>query len=170
MNRQDVIDRCLNEDVLGIDSKVRIYEVASKILRRLALLDDYLLMKFIKADAVTSKFVLLYSIMRQDKLFFEFIFEIYQDAIYNSKQYISQDDFDRFFLVKKESSDIVRGWSEVTINDLAKAYRNILKDSGFGRKEKRKIVIHTPLVDPEVLTHIEKLGYSDFVISLFGGA
>ena len=99
---------CLEMNVIGVDSIERNKEVTSKIYDRLNRLDTYLLNQFIVSDVITSKFILLFAIMKQDKLFFEFVFEVYREAILNDKKYISIDDFDNFFKIKKEANDKVR--------------------------------------------------------------
>lgn len=59
-----------------------------------------------------------------------------QEALIGEKSYISLDDFDHFFAVKKENDPIVAKWGTYTTSQLAKGYRTILVDSGLGKREK----------------------------------
>ena len=159
---------CLDNNIIGVDSIERNKEVTSKIFDRLIRLDDYLLDCFVKSDIITSKFILLYAIMKQDRLFFEFMFEIYREAIINEKKYISLDDFDYFFKTKKESNIKVSTWGRYTLDQISKAYRNVLKESGFGRNDKRNIIIVNQLIHPNVIKHIMS-DDGDYLKAIFGG-
>jgi hypothetical protein len=53
-------------------------------------------------------------------LFLDFLFEVYREALVGRKDYITVDDFDNFFEIKKETSSIVASWGDYTLNQLPK--------------------------------------------------
>ena len=48
-----------------------------------------------------------YAIAKTDSLFFEFLYEVYREALLGNKDYISIDDFENFFAAKKEIDSII---------------------------------------------------------------
>jgi len=168
LDRNEVYHECFDNNLVEIDSPQRRREVTNVIYDRLVLLDKYLLSEFINADVVTSKFILVYATAKNDQLFFEFLFEVYREALLNQKKYISLDDFDLFFESKKEISKKVNRWSHHTIDQLAKGYRNILVDSGLGYRERRNIVVNNVMVHPDVIKHIKMVKDEVYLKAILG--
>lgn len=168
LDRNEIYDKCFKENYVGIDSLMRRREVTNVIYNRLLELDDFLLEQFYNADIVTSKFILVYAIAKNDSLFFEFLFEVFREALLGNKNYISIDDFDNFFLSKKETDSIVARWSSATIYQLAKGYRNILVESGFGNRNRKNIEVKKVMIHPCVEEHINKIGEREFLQALLG--
>jgi hypothetical protein len=117
---------------------------------------------------MTSKFILVYAIAKNDSLFFDFMFEVYRDALLGHRNYISIDDFEMFFAAKKESDIIVSGWGHFTIEQLAKGYRNILVESGMGHRVKRNIVADKAIIHPDVQEHIKLIHDNEYLQVLLG--
>ena len=133
-------------------------------------MDEFLLNEFYNGDVTTSKFILVYAIAKTDTLFFDFLFERYRDALMNpERNYLSIDDFDEFFESKKQSDLIVAKWGKFTLQCLTKGYRNILVDSGFGRRERKTIVVEPVMIHPAVEEHIELIGDKDYLKAMLGG-
>lgn len=168
LDRTEVYHECFEKNLIELDSIERRREVTNVIYDRLILLDKFLLEQFLHGDIVTSKFLLVYATAKNDPLFIDFLFEVYREALLNEKQYISLDDFDLFFLAKKENNSTVKGWGEYTIDQLGKGYRNILVESGLGIREKRNIIVHKILVHPEVVNHLKLINDEVYLKSILG--
>lgn len=168
MDRAEVYKECYNNNYIEIDSPERRREIINIIYERLLSLDSFLLRQFYEGDLVTSKFILVYAISKSDRLFFEFLFEVYREALIGEKSYISLDDFDHFFAVKKENDPIVAKWGTYTISQLAKGYRTILVDSGLGKREKRNIKVTRVMIHPVVEEHLKMLGDMEYLKALLG--
>lgn len=170
LDREETYDKCFNENYVEIDSPERRREVTNVVYNRLCSLDEFLLKEFYYGDVATSKFILVYAIAKTDALFFEFLFERYRDALSNpERNYLSIDDFDDFFEEKKQVDLIVAKWGKFTLQCLTKGYRNILVDSGLGRRERKTIVVERVMIHPAVEEHIELLGDKDFLKATLGG-
>lgn len=168
MDRNEVYNMCFNNNHIEIDSLERRREITNVIYERLLNLDNYLLNQLYNGDMNTSKFVLVYAIAKSDSLFFEFLFEVYREALLNDKKYISIDDFDNFFEVKRETDMIVSSWGTFTIDQLGKGYRNILVESGLGFRDKRNIVVNRAMIHPDVEEHIRLIGDNEFLQAMLG--
>ncbi|MCI6014851.1 MAG: DUF1819 family protein [Coprobacillus sp.] len=168
LDRNEVFEKCYIDNYIEIDSVQRRKEITNVIYERLIQLDNYLLNQFYDGDVITSKFILAYAIAKSDSLFFEFLFEVYRDALLSDKKYISIDDFEAFFESKKESDVIVSEWGHFTIDQLSKGYRNILVESGLGYRVKRNIVVEKVMIHPEVQEHIRLINDKEYLQALLG--
>lgn len=169
LDRDEVYHRCFDENYIEIESLERRREITNVIYERLCSLDHYLLSQFVNGDIATSKFILVYAIAKTDTLFFDFLFEKYRDALLGEKGYLSIDDFDGYFESKKQTDLIVAKWGEFTIKNLTKGYRNILVDSGMGRRERRNIVVTRLMIHPAVEEHIREIGDNEYLRAMLGG-
>lgn len=167
-DRNEVYQKCFVENYIEFESEDRRREVTNLIYGRLINLDAFLLRQFIDGDVATSKFILVYAIAKYDALFFDFMFEVYREALLGNRNYISLDDFDNFFTSKKETDLIVADWSEYTIAQLAKGYRNILVESGLGVRDKRNMRVIKIIIHPSVLDHIQLIGDTEYLKALLG--
>lgn len=168
LDRNEVFDKCYNDNYIEIDSIQRRKEITNVVYERLIQLDKYLLHQFYDGDVITSKFILVYAIAKSDSLFFDFLFEVYRDALLSDKKYISIDDFETFFEAKKESDAIVSTWGHFTIEQLAKGYRNILVESGIGYRVKRNIAVEKAMIHPDVEEHIRLMNDKEYLQALLG--
>lgn len=170
LDHDEIYKKCYEENYVEIESLERRREVTNVVYNRLCSLDEYLLKEFHDGDVATSKYILVYAIAKTDALFFEFLFERYREALMNpERHYLSIDDFDDFFESKKQVDLIVAKWGKFTLQCLTKGYRNILVDSGLGRRERKTILVERMMIHPAVEEHIELIGDKDFLKATLGG-
>lgn len=168
MDKNQIFNECFNENRIDIKSLERRREITNEIYRRISNLDSYLIKEFLEQDIITSKLILIYAIAKTDGLFFEFLVEVYRNTILGDKQYISMDDFDRFFQAKKETDLVVSKWSTTTIEQLAKGYRKLLIDASLGVRNIKNIYVTKPMIHPSVMKHIEKIGDYKYLQAILG--
>ena len=161
LDRNEVYEKCFNENYIEIESEQRRREITNVIYDRLCVLDSFLLSEFYNGDVATSKFLLVYAIAKTDPLFFDFLFEKYREALMGDRNYLSIDDFDNFFEAKKQTDVIVAKWGAFTLECLTKGYRNILVDSGMGHRERKNIVVNKLMIHPTVEEHLDLIGDHD---------
>lgn len=168
MDKNQIFNECFNENRIDIKSLERRREITNEIYRRISNLDSYLIKEFLEQDIITSKLILIYAIAKTDDLLFEFLVEVYRNTILGDKQYISMDDFDRFFQAKKETDLVVSKWSTTTIEQLAKGYRKLLIDASLGVRNIKNIYVTKPMIHPSVMKHIEKIGDYKYLQAILG--
>ena len=168
LDRDEVFKECFDNNLIEIESADRRREITNVTYNRLIVLDNYLLSEFYNGDVATSKFILVYAIAKTDVLFFEFLFEVYREALLGDKNYLSIDDFEHFYEVKRQSDLIVAKWSDETIRCLTKGYRNILTESGMGVRDRRNIVAERMMIHPAVEEHIKAIGDTEFLQAILG--
>ena len=168
-DRTEISKTCIEDNYIEIESQERRREITNVLYERLASLDDFLLSEFYNGDVATSKFILVYAIAKTDSLFFDFLFEVYREALVGDKHYLSIDDFDNFFIGKKENDLIVAKWGEFTLQCMKKSYRNVLVDSGMGIRERKNIVVDRMMIHPTVEEHIALIGDKEYLKAMLGG-
>ena len=168
LDKHQIYDKCFHKNQIDIKSLERRREVTNEIYRRLINLDPFLLKSFLSLDIITSKCILVYAIAKVDLLFYEFLSETYRDSLLGDKKYISMDDFDNFFLSKKETNPTVASWSPTTIELLSKGYRKLLVDSALGIRKVKNIYVNKIIIHPEIHKHIKNIGDFKYIQSILG--
>jgi len=167
-DRKEIYTECYNNNYIEIESEDRRREITNVLYGRLSSLDNYLLSELYNGDVATSKFILAYAIAKTDTLFFDFMFEVYREMLLGDKHYLSIDDFDQFFAIKKQIDLIVAKWGDFTLKCLTKGYRNILVDSGLGVRERKTIKVERMLIHPNVEEYIDFIGDKEFLQAMLG--
>lgn len=158
----------IEHNIFQVETETRMRELASIIGTRLKELDSYLIQKIESSNIETSKIIVMYAILKNDRLFFEFMNEVYKEKIVLKDLFIRDKDFGVFFQNKREQSDKVNSWSEYTFKKLKQVYIRILFESGLiaNQKGDREIVI--PIIDGEVKDYIYKLGDKVYINAILG--
>lgn len=160
--------KSLEENIFQLESEARKKEVASIITSRLKSVDEYIINKIEHGNIETSKVLVLYAILKTDRLFFEFINEVYKEKILLKDLFIRDKDFAMYFQNKKEQSEKVASWSEYTFKKLKQVYIRILFESGLIANQKGDKEIKVPIIDNEVKEYIYNIGNKMYINSILG--
>lgn len=158
LTKDEIGKKCIDENLIEIDSIPRRKELTNVIFRRLKSLDEFLLKKFIKGDVQTSKIILVYAILITDELFYDFMEDVFVSATLSDHRCIKLSDYDIFFTRMKEENIFVSKWSKTTIEQLSTGYRNILVESNLANREKKILKLNKVIIDDNVIKHIEEVG------------
>ena len=127
------------------------------IFRRLEAMNNDILENFVYSDVETSKYLLVYAIMKTDKLVRDFIIEVYKDKIIMRNEYIEKYDIDRWYEMKKESSVSLKNKSDITNSKAKQVIMKILQDSGMVVKEtNNRFRIIKPLLNDKFIHLLEE--------------
>ncbi len=165
----DIRQKALDENIFSLKTKNRIREIASTVLERLEVLDEMLIDKLVNGNLETSKQIALYAILKTDKLFFEFMQEVYKNKYLIRDFIITDKDFAIFFQRKVEQSQRVAGWKDYTLYKLKQVYKRILTEAGFVKKNKRNVEIIKPLIEQELADHLNEKGDGIYLQAMLGG-
>ena len=130
----------IEENLIKYKSPKSIVRVNSPIFRRLNVMDSEMLDEFVHTDIETSKYILLYTIMKTDRLVRDFIVEVYKDKLLMRKDYIEKFDIDNWYEEKCILSKTLRERTESTAAKLKQVIMKILQDSGLVIKENNKVI------------------------------
>jgi hypothetical protein len=147
LSRKEIVTLAINDNIYQVDSEYRSKTIANAIYTRLNSLPDEILKAIVNSDITTSKILVLISIMKTDRLFFEFMHEVFRNKVILGENSLLDRDINIFFDGKKAQSEVVDKWVDSTIYKLKKMYIQILLEAGILRIESGKRVILPPFLD-----------------------
>lgn len=167
LSESDIREKIIDKDLFKFNSENRKKEVASTVLKRLKVLDTFLVSEFKASSLAEQKFIVLYTILKTDRLFFEFMIEVYREKYLVRDLELKDYDFENFFSEKAIQSERVAGWQDYTYYKLKQVYLRILFEAGLiNNKEDRKIL--KPIVSKEITDHLIAIGDEVYAKALLG--
>ena len=86
--------------------------------------------------------------MAHDRLFFEFMYEVFKEKILIGAGELSDSDY-RIFFKNKQLQDVkVAAWTDQTVNRLGRTYKQYLLESGLTESGNATRKILKPILDP----------------------
>lgn len=164
----DIKEKSLQDNIFQLESEARKKEVASIITTRLKSLDRHIIYKIENSNIETSKILVLYAIIKNDRLFFEFINEVYKEKILLKDLFIRDKDFALFFQNKREQSEKVESWSEYTFKKLKQVYIRILFESGLIVNQKGDREIKVPIIESDIRDYLYSIGDKIYINAILG--
>ena len=166
---QEVKEKSIEENIFALNTENRKSEIASTIANRLKVLDEFLMDKIAYGSLQTSKQVALLSILKTDRLFFEFIKEVYNEKILFKDYQITDKDFNIFFSRKAEQSEQVASWTDYTISKLKQVYKRVLLEAGLTKNNKRDVEIIPQIMEEDVKNYLKSIGDTPYLEAMLGG-
>lgn len=167
-DKRELKKRNIEENLIKHKKVGSIKRVNSPIFRRLDVMDKEMLEEFVCSDIETSKHILLYTIMKTDKLVRDFIIEVYKDKLYMKKEYIEKFDIDNWYEEKCILSSTLREKTEATTAKLKQVIMKIMQDSGLVIKEKERFKIVRPLLKAKFISMLDKNGDMEYAKAIGG--
>lgn len=165
---EEIKEKSLEDNIFQLESEARKKEVASIITARLKNLDEHIIYSIENSNIETSKVLVLYAILKTDRLFFEFINEVYKEKILLKDLFIRDKDFGVFFQNKREQSEKVASWSEYTFKKLKQVYIRILFESGLIANQKGDREIRVPIIENEIKEYLYSIGDKVYINAVLG--
>ena len=165
---EEIKEKSLEDNIFQLESEARKKEVASIITARLKNLDEHIIYSIENSNVETSKILVLYAILKTDRLFYEFINEVYKEKILLKDLFIRDKDFGMFFQNKGEQSEKVASWSEYTFKKLKQVYIRILFESGLIANQKGDKEIRVPIIENEIKEYLYSIGDKVYINAVLG--
>ena len=161
--REDEIKKlCIEENLFGTTNEYRAKRIYGYIWNRVKHLDGKIIELFNESDLSTQKIINLIAIMRCDRLFFEFIYEVYREKNILGTLTIEDRDANIFFRNKEVQNENIAKWTDRTKKRLKSCYFNYLIDANLITIKDKKKCITPPIFDIAVERYLELVG--DFAI------
>lgn len=167
-DEQELRRKNLEENLIKHKKLGSVKRVNSPIFRRLKAMDKEMLEEFVCSDVETSKYILLYAIMKTDKLVRDFVIEVYKDKLYMRNEYIEKFDINNWYEEKCILSNTLRERSESTSAKLKQVIMKILQDSGLVIKEKDRYKVVRPLLKEKYISMLDKNGDLEYAKAIGG--
>ena len=157
---------CLEENLFGTSNEYRAKRMYGYIWKRVKCLDKNILELFLKSDISTQKIINLIAILKNDRLFFEFMFEVYREKIILGSTNMENSDISIFFRNKDIQSEEIAKWTDITKKKLTCIYTNFLMDANLLTGKDKEI---TPPVLDISLEQYLKLSGDEILIKAITG-
>ena len=168
LNREEIRDLAIKDNIYQVESEYRAKRMANAIYTRLNSLPEILLRDVVDSDVTTSKVLVLISIMKTDRLFFEFMYEVFRNNIILGDYSIKDRDMNIFFEEKKSQSETLNKWVESTIKRLKSEYIKMIKEAGLLKVDSDKREVMVPLFDYNVKQHLRDNNMTPYVYAITG--
>ncbi|MBF7082779.1 DUF1819 family protein [Desulfallas sp. Bu1-1] len=164
----EILSRSINDNIFQVNTESRKKEIAAAVIKRLKVLDDYLIKKIVNGSIDTGKQVALYALMKTDRLFYEFMQEVYREKCLLHDFTINDADFNIFFQKKSEQSEVIASWSDYTYYKMKQVYKRVLREAGLAKKQKKAIMITRPVVEKDLTEHLREIGDNHYLKAMLG--
>ena len=167
---EEIKTECVDNNLFGAPKEYRAKRMYGYLWKRAQMLDDDLVQLFMDGDLAAQKLINLIAILRGDRLFFEFVYEVYREKSIIGQLELEDKDLNVFFSTKGNQSDLVENWNESTKKHLKSNYTGFLGEAGMLRIEKKKRTITTPIVDDRLARYLERCGNHALLVAIMGVA
>lgn len=160
--------KCVEENLFGAAKEYRALRMAGYIITRLKVMDDTLVELFCTSDLTTQKLINLITILRTDRLFFEFVYEVYREKVILGVDCIEDTDVNVFFTRKETQSELIAGWKDTTKRKLKNIYMNFMVDANLLTVFEKKKNITPPILDVALERYLKYMDEEVMVKALTG--
>ena len=142
--------------------------MVSTLQKRVECLPPEIIEQFLSFDISTQKMINLLAIMKNNRLFFEFMYEVYREERMLGKKELSDSSLRIFFKNKVQQSEKVASFTDGTIKRLSGAYKTFLRESGI--IEDSTDLYAAPIIDIQVENSIKALDWEPYYKAIRGVA
>ena len=167
-SKNDILNLALKDNIFQVDSENRIKKITNNVYKRLNVFPNDVLEYFVRVDVNSAKVFVLISILKSDKLFFEFMYAVFREHIILGDLTLKNKDFDMFFDNKSYQSDIISSWSEETIERLKRSYITMLSEAGLLNTSNVEKEIKLPFVDLKFKDILLENDFGPYIYSITG--
>lgn len=167
-SEEEITKKAIEENIFTVNTEARKKEIASTITNRIKKLDNYILDKIANGSLQTSKQLAIYSILKTDRLFFEFMKEVYKEKIILKDFILTDKDFNIFFRRKAEQSEQIASWKDYTFYKLKQVYKRVLSEAGFIKSSEKEHLIIPQIMEEEVIKHLKNIGDTIYLEAMLG--
>jgi len=143
----DIKRLSLEQNIFGVSKEYRAKEIYNCVSGRARIFDSEMIDLFCKSDLATTKIIALIAVIETDRLFFEFLYEVYREKIMLGNWVLEDSDISIFFKNKQMQDKNVASWKDYTLKKLSNSYVNYLTDAGLLSINSGKKKITPPLLD-----------------------
>ena len=132
-------------------------------------MDSDLLSLFMNSDMNTQKIINLICILKTDRLFSEFVYEVYREKTYLGIESISLGDISTFFHNNASQNERISTWNESTFKRLRTCYTRALCEAGLVTTENKKdFRITPPLLDLSLEQYLTRANQTAILKAITG--
>lgn len=159
---------CIEENLFGAAKEYRAKRIYGYLWKRVKALDETMIELFLDSDLQTQKLINLIAVLKVDRLFFEFIYEVYREKSILGVPNIEDADVNIFFNNKEIQSEDVANWTDATKKRLCSAYMNFMLDANLLTVVEKVKTITPPIIDIALERYLESTGNGSIAKAIMG--
>ncbi len=135
------------------------------LMQRINLLDEELIDRLIEDPLGDGIVINLYSIMKNDRLFFEFMNEVMKEKLKSNNEVLEKKDINIFIETKIEQNEDIASWSNSTVNKIKQVIKKILMEAKVVEDNKTGIVKKIIMSD-WIKNYLIKSGEEKYILAM----
>lgn len=135
------------------------------LMQRINLLDEELIDRLIEDPLGDGIVINLYSIMKNDRLFFEFMNEVMKEKLKSNNEVLEKKDINIFIETKIEKNEDIASWSDSTVNKIKQVIKKILMEAKVVEDNKTGIVKKIIMSD-WIKNYLIKSGEEKYILAM----
>ncbi|MEA4892471.1 MAG: DUF1819 family protein [Peptococcaceae bacterium] len=155
-NSDEIVAMSIQSNIYQLEREKRRRDVPLRMIKRLSTLDDSLISVIATGSERDAKVIAFLALIKADRLFFEYMREVYLDRYEAGRFEISDKDFIGFIERKAQSSDVVAKWTSNNLVRIRNTYKNILCEAGLAKRNGDVLLIQKPLIDHALLGLLDR--------------
>ena len=169
ISKKELMELSLNKNIYQVDSERRARELVNVCYRRLNGFDNDLLTYLSTCDQNSGKLIVFISILTDDKLYFEFMHEVFREHILLGNFTIKNSDLDIFFMNKMNQSEVIENWKDTTLKRWKSNFKQFLVEAGLLQKEDEDYKIILPFIDYKLKELVNQNNLTPYLNAITGG-
>lgn len=134
-------------------------------MQRINILDEKLINRLIEDPLGDGVVINLYSIMKNDRLFFEFMNEVMKDKLKSNNEVLEKKDINIFIETKIEQNEDIASWSDSTVNKIKQVIKKILMEAKVVENNKTGTVKKIIMSD-WMKNYLIELGEEKYILAM----
>ena len=164
---KEIRKKVIDENIFQYEKVSSLKRGIPTIIRRVNVLDESL-REMVSGDTLDiGKTINLYSIMKTDRLFYEFMVVVIKPHFDMNDYVLERKELNMYFTEKAEQVPEISSWSELTIGKLKQVYMKILLESGILANLKSG-ELNRLLINEQVKEHLRHSGDSSYIEAIGG--
>lgn len=167
-DRDELKKRVIEENLFGAPNEYRAKRIYGYLINRTSAVEKELSDLFFSSDLATQKIINLIAVLRGDRLFFEFLYEVYRDKIILGVKTLELSDGRSFFNHKETQDDTVLAWKDQTKRRVQSAYYNFMTEANLLEIVDNKKLITPPILDIDLERYLKCNGETAIIKAITG--
>jgi len=168
LTQKEVRQRCIDENIFGMQTERRVVTTFQYLNRRYQNLDETLVELFCTSDLATQKLINLIAVVIGDRLFFEFLNEVYREKCILGFDAIDNADANAFFRNKSVESEELAAWKESTLQHVRSSFFDFMQDANLVQKDKKRFLLTPPIPDISLERYLQSNGKESLLKAVTG--
>ena len=164
----EIKKRVIEENLFGAPNEYRAKRICGYLINRTSVVEKELSDLFFSSDLAAQKLINLIAVIRQDRLFFEFLYEVYREKIILGEKTLELSDAKGFFNHKETQDNTILEWKDQTKRRIQSAYFNFMAEANLLEINDKKRLITPPLLDIALERYLKSNGETAIIKAITG--